>query len=200
MDSFLHGIKWTVFHGHSNYFQKPPLGGRPNKKPGDHGTPNAHDRWFVLYYHVWRPTWIKIHWNSIWLRASHIRLHTTLEHPWPHYMISEVCWDGGLLDTFFWALTISWSQLLARVWSGPKCSSPWRLGPSLDELGQATTNLTIGFKLARVPSPWFARASFGRSPGTGWGAHVSPLRRQVGREWASNGLWAEVALRWMRIV
>jgi hypothetical protein len=41
----LHGIKWIVFHGHLDYFQKPSLGGRPNTKPGDHGTPNAHNRW-----------------------------------------------------------------------------------------------------------------------------------------------------------
>jgi hypothetical protein len=27
---------------------------------------------------------------------------------------------GRPLDTFFWALTISWSRLLARVYSGPK--------------------------------------------------------------------------------
>ena len=44
-------------------------------------------------------------------------LHTTLEDPWLHDMIF-----GGVLgrplDTFFWALTISWSRLSARVWSG----------------------------------------------------------------------------------
>ena len=50
---------------------------------------------------------------------GHIWLQTTLEGPWPHY------YDfGGVLgrplDTFFWNLTISWSRLLARVWSGPK--------------------------------------------------------------------------------
>ena len=28
---------------------------------------------------------------------------------------------GKPLDTFFWALSISWSWLLAHVWSGPKC-------------------------------------------------------------------------------
>ena len=28
-------------------------------------------------------------------------------------------------DTFFWALTISWSQLLARVWSGPYLEPFW---------------------------------------------------------------------------
>jgi hypothetical protein len=36
----LHSIKWIKFHGHLEYFQKPPLGGRPNTKPRDHGTPN----------------------------------------------------------------------------------------------------------------------------------------------------------------
>jgi hypothetical protein len=29
---FLHGIKWIVFHGHLDYFQTPPLGGRLNTK------------------------------------------------------------------------------------------------------------------------------------------------------------------------
>ena len=39
-------VTWAI------YVQKPPLGGRPNTKPGDHGTPNAHKRWFILFYHV----------------------------------------------------------------------------------------------------------------------------------------------------
>jgi hypothetical protein len=30
-----------------------------------------------------------------------------------------ICVFASPLDTFFWALTISWSRLLARVWSGP---------------------------------------------------------------------------------
>ena len=38
MRGFLHGIQWIMGHGHLDYFQKPPLGGRPNTKPGDHGT------------------------------------------------------------------------------------------------------------------------------------------------------------------
>ena len=61
------------------YFQKPFLGGRPNTKPRDQCTPNAHNRWFVLFYHVWGHAWIEIHWNSIRLRARHRWLHTTLE-------------------------------------------------------------------------------------------------------------------------
>ena len=43
LHGFLHGIKWIVFHGHVDCFQKPPLGGKPNTKPGDHATPNAHN-------------------------------------------------------------------------------------------------------------------------------------------------------------
>jgi hypothetical protein len=33
--------------GHLDYFQEPLLGGRPNTKPGDHGTPKAHNRLFI---------------------------------------------------------------------------------------------------------------------------------------------------------
>ena len=38
LHGFLHGIQWIMFHGHLDYFLKPPLGGRPHTKPGDHGT------------------------------------------------------------------------------------------------------------------------------------------------------------------
>ena len=44
LHGLLHDIKWIMFSSHLDYFQKPPLGGRPNTKPGDHGTPNAHNR------------------------------------------------------------------------------------------------------------------------------------------------------------
>ena len=68
--------KWIMFHGHLDYLKIPPLGGRPSTKPGDHGTPNAQNYWFVLFYHVWGPAWIKIHQNSIWLRPqSHMTSH-----------------------------------------------------------------------------------------------------------------------------
>ena len=39
-------FEWIMFHGYLDYFQKPSLGGRPNTKPGDHGTLNAHNCWF----------------------------------------------------------------------------------------------------------------------------------------------------------
>ena len=118
LHGFLHGIKWIMFHGHLDYFQKPPLGGRPNTKPGDHGTPNAHNHWFILFYHVWGPAWIEIHWNSIWLRA---RSHMTSHYTWGS--VTTLHDFGGVLgwplDTFFWALTIKWSRLLAHVWNAP---------------------------------------------------------------------------------
>ena len=51
-------VTWII-----SYFQKPPLGGRPTTKSGDHGTPNVHNCWFFLFYHVSRLALIKIHWN-----------------------------------------------------------------------------------------------------------------------------------------
>jgi hypothetical protein len=66
-------VSWSL-----DYFQKPPLGGRPNTKQGDHGIPNAHNRRIIPFYHMWEPAWIKIHWNSIWLRVqSHMNSHYT---------------------------------------------------------------------------------------------------------------------------
>ena len=43
LHGFLHGIKWIMFHGHLDYFQKSLLGGRSNTKPGDHGILNVHN-------------------------------------------------------------------------------------------------------------------------------------------------------------
>jgi len=107
-------VTWIIFI-------KPPLGGRPNTKPGDHGTPNTHNRWFILFHHVWEPTWIDIPCNSIWLRArSHMTSHHTCESVTTLQDLGGVL--GRPLDTFIWALTISWSQLLACMWSG--CKKP----------------------------------------------------------------------------
>ena len=109
-------VSWSL-----GLFQKPPLESRPNTKLGDHGTPNAHGCWFILFYHVWRPEWIKIHWNSIWLRA---RSHKTSHYTWGS--VTTLYDFGGVLgqplNTFFWVLTISWSWLLARAWSDPNLS------------------------------------------------------------------------------
>ena len=120
MDFFLHGIGWIMFHGHLGFFQEPSLGGRFDTKPRDHGTPNAHNRLFILFYHLWELAWIDIHWNNIWLRA---RSHMASHYTWGS-MTTLVHDVGGVLgwplDTFFWVLTISWLQLLACVWSGPK--------------------------------------------------------------------------------
>jgi hypothetical protein len=118
LHGFLHGTKWIMFHGNLDCLPRPPFGGRPNTKPGDHGTPNAHNYWFILFYHVRGPAWIESHWDSIWLRAwSQMASH----YPWGS--VTTLHDFGGVLgqpsDTFFWSLTSSWSRLLACVWSGP---------------------------------------------------------------------------------
>ena len=96
LHGFLRGIEWIMFHGHLDYFQKRPLGSRPNTKLGDHGTPNAHNRWFILFYHVWGPTWIEIHWNSIWLRA---RSHMASHYTWGS--VTTLHDIGGVFETAF---------------------------------------------------------------------------------------------------
>ena len=52
---------------------------------------------------------------------------------------------GRPLDTLFWALTISWKRLLARVWSGPK-----------EVLQLHTTNLKTSSSASNQWCPWTA--------------------------------------------
>jgi hypothetical protein len=85
----MHGIKWIMFHGHLDNFQKPPLGGMSNTKPGDLGTLNAHSHWFTTFYHVWELAWIEIYWNSISFEgpvtydfALHLRIHDHISWFW----------------------------------------------------------------------------------------------------------------------
>jgi hypothetical protein len=85
-----------MFHGHLDYFQQPPLGGRPITEPRDHGTPNAHNHWFVLCYHVWGSVWIELHWTSIWLRA---RSHMASHYTWG--FVTTLTWFWRRLGTAF---------------------------------------------------------------------------------------------------
>ena len=73
-------VTWTIF-------KKPYLEVRFETKLGDHDTPNAHNRWFILFYHVWGPAWIKMHWINIWSRtrshmASHLRVRDHTRWLW----------------------------------------------------------------------------------------------------------------------
>ena len=94
----------------------------PHTKLGDHDTPNAHNvRWYYSILSYVSTEWIKIHWNSICLRTrSQMTSHYTSYYTWGS--VTTLHGFGGVLgrplDTFFWALTISWSRLLARVWGG----------------------------------------------------------------------------------
>ena len=120
---FLHGIQWTMSHGHLDSFRKPPPGGRPNTKLWDHGTLSVRNIAFILLYHARGPFWIENHRDTIWLRAWS---HMTSHYPWGSVATLHD-FGGGLGTTFghiafFWALTISWSWLLARLWSGPNLS------------------------------------------------------------------------------
>ena len=82
-------VTWTIF-------QRPPLGGRPNTKLGDHVTMESRNHWFIMLLSCVRkppplPSWTGL---AFGWGPGHISLHTTLEGPWPHYMILEVFWDN----------------------------------------------------------------------------------------------------------
>ena len=105
-------------------FSKTTSWGRPNTKPGEHGTPNAHNHWFILSYHVWGPAWTKkfIEIAFDW-RHGHIWLHTTLEDPWPRYMILERC----LGTAFGYFLLGSHNFMVAALGSCVKWPLSWGL-------------------------------------------------------------------------
>ena len=91
-----------MFHGHFVYFQKLPLEGRLNTKPGDHGIPNVRNRWLIMFYQVWGPVWMNIHWSNIWLTArSHMTSH------WTWGSVTTLHGSRGVLGrplgTFFWS-------------------------------------------------------------------------------------------------
>ena len=87
-----------MFHGQLDYFEKSHLGGRPNTKPGDHDIPNAHNCWFIQFYHVWGPAWMEIHSNSICLRVqSHMTSHYTWGSATTLHDFGGLGWP---LDTF----------------------------------------------------------------------------------------------------
>ena len=100
-------VTWTIFK-----YQL--FGGRLNTKLGDLDNLNVCIRWFILFYHVWGPAW-----NSFWLRArSGMTSHYTWGSVTARHDFGGVL--GWLVDIYFWVLTISWSRLLAHVWSRPK--------------------------------------------------------------------------------
>jgi hypothetical protein len=67
-------VTWTIFKNHLLE------GGLIQNRDTIYGFPNAHNRWLILFYHVWGSTCMnRNHWNSIWLRA---RSHMTSQYTW----------------------------------------------------------------------------------------------------------------------
>jgi hypothetical protein len=89
------------------------------------------------FYHVRGPAWIEICWHSIWLWA---RVHMTSHYTWGS--VTALHDFGGALErplgTFFWALIIPWSRLLARVWSGPNMELTYTPSRLIGRCGQWT--------------------------------------------------------------
>ena len=103
LHGIMHGIEGIMFHGHLDYFQKPPPGGRPYTKPGDHGTPDVHNHRFVSFYFImcegaceWKFTEItfcrgpRSHMTSHCTRGSETTLDDfggVVERPWDTFLL-----------------------------------------------------------------------------------------------------------------
>ena len=102
-------------------FSKPPLGGRPNTKLETMALWN-----FIIFYQVWGP-----HMNRNSLKEHLVEGPVTYDFTLHLRAYYHTTWFWKCLGMefkhFFWALTISWSWLLGRVWSGPK---PWYRMPT----------------------------------------------------------------------
>jgi hypothetical protein len=97
-----------MFHGRLDCFQKLLLGGRPDTKPGDHGTLHVHNRWLILFYFL---SCVKARMNrnsfeiAIGRGPDHICLHTTLEGT-----VTTLHDFGDVLGRPFWTLSFGRSQ------------------------------------------------------------------------------------------
>ena len=128
---FLHIIEWIMFHGHLDYSQKSLFGDRYSTKLGDHGTPNAHNCWYILFYHVWGPAWIKkiieiaVGWGPgyIWLHTTlNVHDHTTwfwkcLGTAFGHFLLGSYNFMGTALGSCVkWPLN---DRLAGGLWPKP---------------------------------------------------------------------------------
>jgi hypothetical protein len=102
---FLHGIQWIMFHGHLDYFSKPPLGGTSNTKPRRPWHPKHFQ---MLIYSILSCVKTHVNKNSLkwYLVEGPVTCDFTLHLrvPWPHYMRLEASWDG------LWTLSCGLSQ------------------------------------------------------------------------------------------
>ena len=72
--------------------------GRPDTRPPvNHGTPNAHNRRFILFHRAWGTAWIETQQNGIWLRA---RSHTA-SHYTQGFVTTLHTWFGRCVGTAF---------------------------------------------------------------------------------------------------
>ena len=106
-------VTWVIF-------KKPPLGGRPNTKLE---TMALQHLTLLCSNHVWGP---RMNRNS--LKYQLIKDLVTYDFTLHLRACDHTPWFWKCLETtfghFFWALIVSWSRVLTRVWSGPKPRYP----------------------------------------------------------------------------
>ena len=103
-------VTWNIF--------KTTSWGRPDTKPWDHGTPNVHNCWLILFIkREDRMNRISFKYHLVESPVKYdFILHSRIgNHP-------TGLWScvGTAFGHFLLGFTIIWSRLLASVWRGPK--------------------------------------------------------------------------------
>jgi hypothetical protein len=121
LHGFLHGIEWIMLHGHLDYFHKTifEVGLTQNRRPWH---PELSQPWKCSISSCRGPACMKYIEIAFGRRSCHIWLRTTLEGPWPHSMILEVCWDG------LWTLSFGLSQFHGHGLTALGSCVKWPLG------------------------------------------------------------------------
>ena len=103
-------ITWIIFKNHL-------LKVGPNTKPRRPWHSESRNCWFVTFNRVWEPAWIEFIEIAFSWGLGHKGLHKYTWGPVPTLHDFGKC-QATAFGNFIWALTTSWSRLLARVWSG----------------------------------------------------------------------------------
>jgi hypothetical protein len=124
-------VTWTICKNHLLEV------GLTHRIGGTHGTPDAHNRWLILFYHAWGLTWLKIHWDNIWLKAQS---HMTSHYTW-RSMSTRHDFGGGVGTAIGHFLLGSHNFMVTALGSCVKC-------PLIQTLKHRQTSYTY------YPKPW----------------------------------------------
>ena len=134
-------VSWSL-----GLFSKPPPGGRPKQNQVTMALRNLTTNDLLHFNMCEEDPMNRTRCKSICWGHNHMRLQTTLQGMWPHYMIWGNCL-GTASTHFFWALTI-WNRRIRKCF-------------------ELARSLNLKFSNSRTDSQWNLPHENGQPIGTG---------------------------------